>query len=139
MRTFMILAALLACAGFLPAQSAEDVPPALSARLALLVPDRQPDHVAETALPGVYEVRYGSIVVYLSDDGRYMLRGVSSGEGPDDGEIESMIARRVEARARRDWAEADRLRDELSAAGIVLEDGARGTVWRRARHRAVPR
>ena len=75
MRMFMILVALLACAGFLPAQSAEDVPPALSARLALLVPDRQPDHVAETALPGMYEVRYGSIVVYLSDDGRYMLRG----------------------------------------------------------------
>ena len=75
MRTFKILAALLACAGYLPAQSAEDVPPALSARLALLVPDRQPDHVAETALPGMYEVRYGSVVVYLSDDGRYMLRG----------------------------------------------------------------
>ena len=75
MRTIMILAALLACAGFLPSVSAEEVPPALSARLEMLVPDRRPDHVAATALPGMYEVRYGSIVVYLSDDGRYMLRG----------------------------------------------------------------
>ena len=75
MRIFMILAALPACAGFLPVVSAEEVPPALSARLEILVPDRRPDHVAATALPGMYEVRYGSIVVYLSDDGRYMLRG----------------------------------------------------------------
>ena len=75
MRTFMMVAALLTGAGFLPAQSAEDVPAAISARLEVLVPGRQPDHVAETTLPGMYEVRYGSLVVYLSDDGRYMLRG----------------------------------------------------------------
>ena len=75
MRTFMIVAALLTCAGFLPAQAAEDVPAAISARLEVLVPGRQPDHVAPAALPGMYEVRYGSIVIYLSADGRHMLRG----------------------------------------------------------------
>ena len=52
---------------------------------------------------------------------------------PDRETIEAMIARRAEARARKDWAEADRLRDDLAAAGIVLEDGADGTIWRRAR------
>ena len=35
----------------------------------------EPDHIAETPLAGIYEVRYGSIIVYLSGDGRYMLRG----------------------------------------------------------------
>ena len=75
MRTFMLVAALLTGAGFPPAQSAEDVPPTLSARLEVLVPGRQPDSVAATALPGIYEVRYGTIIVYLSDDGLYMLRG----------------------------------------------------------------
>lgn len=75
MRIFMLTAALLACTGFLPAQAAEDIPAALSARLELLVPGTQPDAVTETALPGMYQVRYGSLVVYLSDDGRYMLRG----------------------------------------------------------------
>jgi cysteinyl-tRNA synthetase len=58
------------------------------------------------------------------------LRGGDSG-GPTDAEIEDLIARRIAARASRDWAEADRIRDDLQARGVVLEDGAGGTTWRR--------
>jgi cysteinyl-tRNA synthetase len=47
-------------------------------------------------------------------------------------EIESLIAARREARAAKNWAESDRIRDALSARGVVLEDGADGTGWRRA-------
>ena len=43
-----------------------------------------------------------------------------------------MIAARNEARATRDFAAADTIRDELAAAGILLEDGAGGTSWRRS-------
>jgi len=50
-----------------------------------------------------------------------------------DDEIASLVNRRDDARERKDWAEADRLRDELRARGIVLEDTADGTVWRRLR------
>jgi cysteinyl-tRNA synthetase len=42
------------------------------------------------------------------------------------------IAARAEAKARRDFAEADRIRDELKSEGVLLEDGAEGTTWRRA-------
>ena len=75
----------------------------------------------------------GGVLGLLGADPDAWLRGAATGEGPDDGEIEAMIAKRTEARARRDWTEADRLRDELIAAGVVLEDGAQGTVWRRTR------
>ncbi len=52
--------------------------------------------------------------------------------GEGDGRVESLIAARTEAKARRDFAEADRIRDELKSEGILLEDGAEGTTWRRA-------
>ena len=75
MRTSIIATAALLCLGLPPAQAAGDVPPALSARLAVLAPDMEPDYVAEAQMPGMYEVRFGSVVVYLSGDGRYMLQG----------------------------------------------------------------
>ena len=47
-------------------------------------------------------------------------------------EIENLIKRRNEARAARDFAEADHLRQHLLDLGVVLEDSASGTTWRRA-------
>ena len=56
------------------------------------------------------------------------------GEGNDDeaAEIESLIAKRAEAKKNKDWATADAIRDELKAKGIVLEDSPTGTTWKKA-------
>ena len=60
-----------------------------------------------------------------------LTAGESASGGLDDGRIEAMIASRTAARRAKDWAESDRLRDELAAAGVILEDGPGGTTWRR--------
>ena len=46
-----------------------------------------------------------------------------------DAEIEALIEERNQARKDKNWAEADRIRDELKAMGIVLEDTAQGVKW----------
>jgi cysteinyl-tRNA synthetase len=54
------------------------------------------------------------------------------GDGDDAAAIEAAIAARLAARKAKNWAEADRIRDDLKAKGIILEDGAGGTTWKRA-------
>ena len=56
--------------------------------------------------------------------------GSTADEG-DDAEIDELVNRRLAARESRDFAEADRIRDELAARGIALEDTPHGTSWRR--------
>jgi cysteinyl-tRNA synthetase len=53
--------------------------------------------------------------------------------GLTDAEIEQAIADRIAARKAKNWAESDRIRDELVKAGVILEDKPGGTTtWRRA-------
>lgn len=58
-------------------------------------------------------------------------RGLNDGELSAD-EIDALVQARVQARNDKDWAEADRLRGELTKLGIVVEDKAEGSIWRRS-------
>ncbi|MDC7698639.1 cysteine--tRNA ligase [Vogesella indigofera] len=67
----------------------------------------------------------------LQRDPEAFLQG-EAGDGLSAVQIEALIQARKDARAAKDWAESDRIRDQLTAAGIVLEDSAGTTTWRRA-------
>jgi cysteinyl-tRNA synthetase len=78
----------------------------------------------------------GGILGLLEDAPETFLRAATGAEAGasatlSEDAIEVLIAARIRAREDRNWAEADRIRKDLDAHGIVLEDGASGTRWRR--------
>ena len=75
----------------------------------------------------------GDVLGLLGQDPQAWLRGASSSDqdGLSDADIDALIEQRTQARADKDFATSDRIRDELAEAGIILEDGAGNTAWRR--------
>ncbi len=65
----------------------------------------------------------------LIRDGKVMLERLGGGFDPMEDEISNLISARNAARAAKNFAESDRIRDELLAQGIVLKDGPTGTTW----------
>ncbi|MDO4693159.1 MAG: cysteine--tRNA ligase [Eikenella sp.] len=72
----------------------------------------------------------GGVLGLLQREPQAFLQSGSAG-GLSNEEIETLIAQRRQARADKNWAESDRIRDLLAAENIILEDGAGGTTWRR--------
>jgi len=53
------------------------------------------------------------------------------GDGDDKARIDTLVQARLDARAAKDWAEADAIRDRLQAEGVEIMDSAGGSTWRR--------
>ena len=64
----------------------------------------------------------------LWQDAEAWFKGGTEG---DDAEIEAKIQARAEAKKNKDWATADKIRNELKEQGIILEDGPNGTTWKK--------
>jgi cysteinyl-tRNA synthetase len=79
-------------------------------------------------------LRLGDVLGILgSNPAAWLDRSAREGladSGLSGAEIEALITERREARARRDFARADRIRDELAAKGVLLLDSPEGTTWK---------
>jgi cysteinyl-tRNA synthetase len=71
----------------------------------------------------------GNILGCLQDEPQAFLQ---SDSGIDAAAVEGLIAKRNQARADKDWGAADAARDALTALGVIIEDSANGTTWRKA-------
>ncbi|MCK0105318.1 cysteine--tRNA ligase [Marinobacter sp. S0848L] len=76
-------------------------------------------------------VRLGGVLGLLQQDPEAFFQA-DTGSELSVADIEAMIQARAEARKAKDFAESDRIRDELLEKGIVLDDSREGTSWRRA-------
>lgn len=93
------------------------------------------NEVNRSASPGLARQlkALGAVLGLLQRDPvAFLQAGTPDAGGLDAAAIEARIAARAAAKKNRDYAEADRIRAELAEAGVVLEDGAGGTTWRRA-------
>ena len=72
----------------------------------------------------------GAVLGLLEENPEDYLRG-STEDGLSAEAIETLIQQRLEARDAKNWAESDRIRDELKSNGVILEDSKQGTRWRK--------
>jgi cysteinyl-tRNA synthetase len=70
---------------------------------------------------------------FLSESSAAWKSRKEQASGIDAGQVENLIAERTAARARKDFKESDRIRDQLAAMGVVIKDSKTGTTWEVAR------
>jgi cysteinyl-tRNA synthetase len=89
---------------------------------------RDSDPQAAAALAARLKELAGVLGVLQMDPDAFLQAG--AGGKVNAAEVEALIAARLQARADKNWAESDRIRDQLNSMGVVLEDSKGGTTWR---------
>jgi len=87
------------------------------------------DDAAASQLAGQIRA-LGAVVGLLQQNPKDFLQQGGAGEISAD-DVEALIVERKEARANKDFARSDEIRDQLAAAGVILKDGPEGTTWYR--------
>jgi cysteinyl-tRNA synthetase len=85
--------------------------------------------IAEAAKKAALLKRLGGVLGIIQNDPEIFLKGTISSQ--EVLHIEALINKRNQARAEKNWTEADRLRQALQSLGVVIEDSPQGTVWRK--------
>jgi cysteinyl-tRNA synthetase len=122
-----------------------NTPLALSALHDRLTELNKAEDDTDKARAGAALLESANILGLLADDPRHWLQesigstappnsrvSVGGGAAPDREWVERQIEERDAARKKRDFPTADRIRADLAVVGVILEDGPRGTTWRRA-------
>jgi len=110
-----------------------NTPMALAELFALSHAANKSEEPAEKARIKAQLVEAGKLIGLLQQDPAAWFGWAPKGEGQLTPEaIEALLAQRAEARRNRDWAGSDRIRDELKAQGVLVEDGKDGQRWRYA-------
>ncbi|WP_367597606.1 cysteine--tRNA ligase [Pseudomonas fulva] len=91
---------------------------------------RESDVAAAAGLAGRLR-ELGDVLGVLQLEADDFLRAGAEGK-VDAAQVEGLIQARLQARADKNWSESDRIRDQLTAMGVVLEDSKGGTTWRLA-------
>jgi cysteinyl-tRNA synthetase len=107
-----------------------NTPQALAAVSALVSEANKASHPAKRArLKGAIRAAGDLLGLLQEDTSAWFKRTAES--GPSDAEIDALVAARQAARKAKDFAEADRIRDELARHNVLVEDGPGGSTWRR--------
>ena len=107
-----------------------NTPQAFAAVSALVHEANMASHPAKRARLKAELRAAGELLGLLQDDPEaWFTRGAE--DGPSAEEIEALLGVRQAARKAKDFAEADRIRDDLAAKGVLIEDGPGGSTWRR--------
>ena len=92
---------------------------------------RPEDPIAASRMADLLKELGGVLGILQEDPEQYLKSGSALSVGLSDDDVVKLVQRRLDARQDKNWMEADKIRNELKEQGVILEDGAGSTTWRR--------